>query len=375
MKRTIPGWVNKAIPNHIRSIPPYHPGKPIEELERELGIHGAVKLASNENPIGPSPLAVKAIERSLKSAHVYPEGAAPELREALAERLGVAADTIVLGNGSDEIIQFVAHLFIRPGLNAIIGSHTFSMYRICVEAFGGHIRPVPLKDHRFDLKAISKAITDETRLVFLTIPNNPTGTIVSRTELDSFLADLPSEGVIVILDEAYHEYVSDPNCPNGIEYIGRNPKVLVLRTFSKIYGLAGLRVGYGIADPWFADLLNRVKPPFNVNSIAQAAAIAALGDQDHVRNSLDNNRRGRLYLENELNKLGLQVVPTQANFLMICFETNAEPVYEALLKKGVIIRHLASFGLDHCIRVTIGKDDENRRFLEALGEVLSRANV
>lgn len=375
MERTMPGWVGAAIPSHILSIPPYQPGKPIEELERELGIRGAVKLASNENPLGPSPLAVQAIERRLKSAHIYPEGAAPELREALARRLGVSADMIVLGNGSDEIIQFVSHLFIRPGLNAIIGSHTFSMYRICVEAFGGDIKPIPLKDYRFDLKEVAQAITDETRLVFLTIPNNPTGTIVSRIELESFLTDISSKEIIVVLDEAYHEYVSDPNCPNGIEYIGRNPQVLVLRTFSKIYGLAGLRVGYGIATPWLAELLNRVKPPFNVNSIAQAAAVAALDDQEHVKSSLENNRRGLLYLEKELSRLGLEVVPTQSNFLMICFNKDARPVYDALLKKGVIVRYLASFSLEHCIRVTIGTDEENRRFVNALREVLSLSNT
>jgi histidinol-phosphate aminotransferase len=375
MKTTIPSWIDAAVPNHILSIPPYHAGKPIEELERELGIRGAVKLASNENPLGPSPLAVQAIEQHLKLAHMYPETAAPELREALVKHLGVTSDMIVLGNGSDEIIQFVAHLFIRPGFSAIVGSHTFSMYRICVEAFGGHIKPVPLKDYRFDLEEIARAITEETRLVFLTIPNNPTGTILSKKELDSFLDELPTQGIIVVLDEAYHEYVSDPDCPNGIEYVGRNPQVLVLKTFSKIYGLAGLRVGYGIAAPWLADLLNRVKPPFNVNSIAQTAAIAALEDQDHVNNSLDNNRRGLLYLEKELSKLGVKIVPTQANFLMISFEEDAEPVYGALLRKGVIVRHLASFGLNTCIRVTVGTEAENRRFVNALQEVLNDLGI
>ena len=371
MKKTIPSWVDAAVPNHILSIPSYHAGKPIEELERELGIQGAVKLASNENPLGPSPLAVQVVEQRLKMAHIYPETAAPELREALAKHFGITPDMIVLGNGSDEIIQFVSHLFIRPGFNAIVGSHTFSMYRICVEAFGGHIRPIPLRNYRFDLEEIARAITDETRLVFLTIPNNPTGTIVSKKELDSFLNELPTQGIIVVLDEAYHEYVSDPDCPNGIEYVGNNPHVLVLKTFSKIYGLAGLRVGYGIASPWLADLLNRVKPPFNVNSIAQAAAVAALEDQDHVNNSLENNRRGLVYLEKELSKLGVKIVPTQANFLMICFETNAEPVYGALLRRGVIVRYLASFGLDNCIRVTIGTEVENHRFVNALREVLN----
>jgi histidinol-phosphate aminotransferase len=367
----MPEWIENAIPKHIHSIPPYQPGKPIEELERDLGIRGAVKLASNENPLGPSPLAIKAIDRRLKLAHFYPEGAAPGLRRALADRLGVTESGIVLGNGSDEIIQFVAHLFIRPGLNAIIGANTFSMYRICVDAFGGEIRPVPLNDYRFDLGAMADAVTRDTRLIFLTIPNNPTGTIISRSELRSFLSDLPSEGIIVVLDEAYHEYATDPNCPNGLEYIGGVPPVLVLRTFSKLYGLAGLRVGYGITEPWLADLLNRVKPPFNVNSIAQAAAIAALDDHEHVAGSLENNRNGLAYLKEELEKLGLLVIPTQANFIMFRLSGDAGPVYEALLKKGVIVRYLASFGLSDCIRVTIGTGDENRRFITALTEVLN----
>lgn len=368
-----PLWVDRAVADHILSIPPYVPGKPIAELERELGIKGAVKMASNENPLGPSPLAVKALENYLHRVHAYPESSAPNLREALANRFGVPAESVILGNGSDEIMQFAAHVFIQPGDEAIIGANTFSMYRISVRAFGGNVISVPLRDFRFDLPAMAAAVTERTRLVFIAIPNSPTGTIVARREFESFLRDLPREGLIVVVDEAYREYVQDRDCPLGVDYIGKEVPVLVLRTFSKIYGLAGLRVGYGFSEPWLIELINRVRAPFNVNAAAQEAALAALDDVAHVEDSVENTEKGKRFLTKELHARGIDVIPSQANFLTFCLNKDALRVYESLLREGVIVRPLHSFGMDRCIRVTIGKEAENRRFVDALTKVLPRS--
>lgn len=232
--------------------------------------------------------------------------------------------------------------------------------------------PVPMKDHRFDLPAMADAITDRTRLIFLTVPNNPTGTIVSGRELESFMSRLPSQGLILVLDEAYREYVRDEECADGMGLIGGRVPVLVLRTFSKIFGLAGLRVGYGLAEPWLIELMNRVRPPFNVNSLAQMAAAAALADADHVRRSLEVNRRGMELVAGELQAMGLEVIPSQANFVSFCLDANAGPVYQALLREGVIVRHLASFGMERCIRVTVGLEEHNIRFISALKRILAR---
>jgi histidinol-phosphate aminotransferase len=281
----MPSWLEAVIPPHVFSIPPYVPGKPIEELQRELGIHEAVKMASNENPLGPSPLAMEAMREQICNVHVYPESSAPELREAIASRHGIPTEAVILGNGSDEIMALAAHVFIRPGQEAIMGSNCFSMYRIVVEAFGGEAKRIPLTNYRFNLDAMSRAVSERTRLIFLAIPNSPTGTIISRTEFESFLKELPKDGVILVVDEAYREYVAAPECPNGLDYLESDVPVLVLRTFSKVYGLAGLRIGYGMSRPWLIELLNRVRAPFNVSSMAQKAALAALNDQEHLRRS------------------------------------------------------------------------------------------
>jgi histidinol-phosphate aminotransferase len=366
-----PSWVDRLIDPNILAIPPYVPGKPIAELERELGVPNAVKMASNENPLGPSPLAVKAVQQHVAQTHVYPESSAPDLRAALASHFRVHADQVILGNGSDEIMGMAAHVFITPGTEAIMGEHTFSMYRICVEAFGGKPVNVGLKDYGFDLKAMAAAVTDKTRLIFLANPNSPTGTIVSRADFEAFLGDLPRDRAILVVDEAYREYVEAADCPNGPDYLGKGVPILVLRTFSKIYGLAGLRVGYGLAEQWLVELLNRVRPPFNVNSLAQAAALAALKDEDHLERSRKTTSQGLAYLTRELNGLGLKVIPSFANFVAFCWDRDAKPVYEGLLKEGVIVRHLASFGMPTCIRVTVGTASENERFVQALKKVLS----
>ncbi len=368
-----PDWVKRIVAEHVLAIPPYVPGKPIEEVQRELGIANAVKMASNENPLGPSPRAVEAARRHLARAHVYPESSAPELRAALASRFGLPTSSVILGNGSDEIMELVAHVFIRPGTEAIIGENTFSMYRISVQSFGGKVRSVPLDHHRFDLAAVAAAVNSNTRLVFLAIPNSPTGTILSRSAFDAFVSMLPDEGLLLVIDEAYREYVREADCPNGIDYLGKRLPVLVLRTFSKIYGLAGLRIGYGFSEPWVVELLNRVRPPFNVNAVAQAAAVAALEDVEHVEKSVRNTETGMRFLAEQLAGLGVEVIPSQANFLTFCLNQDAKPVYEALLREGIIVRPLASFGMPACIRVTIGTEEQNEHFVRALTKVLARA--
>lgn len=367
----MPPWIETVIPRHVFSIPPYVPGKPVEELQRESGIHEATKMASNENPLGPSPLAVKAMKQHAQNVHIYPESSAPELREAIAERNGISPDMVILGNGSDEIMALVAHVFMGPGQDAVMGAHCFSMYRIVTEAFGGEAIRIPLtEDYRFDLPAMSRAISDRTRLAFLAIPNSPTGTIVSRAEFEHFLRGVAGRKMILVIDEAYREYVVDSDCPNGLEFLSSDLPILVLRTFSKVYGLAGLRVGYGMASPWLIDLLNRVRPPFNVNSMAQKAAMAALNDTEHVQRSVRMTREGIDFLTTSLEALGLRVIRSQANFVTFCLAGNARSVYEGLLRYGVIVRHLASFGMDRCIRVTVGTEAQNLRFLNALRAVV-----
>jgi histidinol-phosphate aminotransferase len=368
-----PTWVDHAVASHVLSIPAYVPGKPVAELKRELGIHDAVKMASNENPLGPSSLAMAAARRHLEEAHIYPESTAPELRSELANRFRVSSESVIFGNGSDEIMEMCAHVFVAPGDEAIMGENTFSMYRICVEAFGGTAIRVPLRNYKFDLKAMASAVTDRTKLVFLANPNSPTGTIISRKDFEDFVAELPTDRLVLILDEAYREYVSDSDCPYGIDYIGKGLPILVLRTFSKIYGLAGLRVGYGFAEPWLIELMNRVRPPFNLNSLAQVAALAALNDADHLERTLRMTHDGIRFLSQELNRLGAEVIPSEANFVTFCAGSDAMSVYKALLQQGIIVRHLGSFGMDDCIRVTVGLQEHNERFIDALKKILGKS--
>ncbi len=365
-----PAWVDRVVSPHILSIPPYIPGKPIAELKREFSVQHAIKMASNENPLGPAPNALNALRDHLQDTHVYPESSAPRLRAELARKFNLSADSVILGNGSDEIMQMCAHVFIKPGDQAIIGEITFSMYRICVEAFGGAAVAVPLRNHKYDLSAMASSVTDKTKLIFLAIPNSPTGTIISRADFAGFIRDLPREGLILILDEAYREYVSEKDCPNGINYIGKGLPILVLKTFSKIYGLAGLRVGYGLTEPWLAELINRVRAPFNVNSLAQIAAFAALGDEDHIRRSLEVTRQGMRFLIEELTALGLEIIPSEANFLSFYAGSDAALIYKRLLERGIIVRHLASFGMEKYIRVTIGLKADNERFIAELKDIL-----
>jgi len=351
----------------IAGITPYSPGKPIEELERELGITGSIKLASNENPRGPSPKALAVLSEATKTLHRYPDGGGHYLRQALAERWKVSPDQIILGNGSDEIITLLTKAFLNPGDEAVMAEPSFIVYKIDVTA--EHAKPVtvPLKEFRHDLPAMAKAVTARTRLVFICNPNNPTGTYVTAAEVAAFLQAIPPD-VIVVFDEAYYEYVTAADYPDTLAVLKGGRNVVLLRTFSKIYGLAGLRIGYGLTTPEIVQHLNRIRPPFNTNSLAQKAALAALSDEEHVRESRRLNTEGMGLLTERLNALGLTVVPSQANFLYFDAKQDGKAVFEALLRRGVIVRHLGSAFL----RVTVGLPQENERFITALQAVLSK---
>lgn len=371
MKNKQPSWVNEVIQPYVSTIPPYVPGKPVAEVQRELGIKKAIKLASNENALGPSPMAVAAIRKQVLGAHIYPESSAPDLRLKIAEKYSVGSDNVILGNGSDEIMQMLAHVFLTTQDEAIIAENSFSMYRIVTRLFGAKPVFIHLKSYHLDLEATLDAVTDSTRIIFLASPNSPTGTIITKKQLDNFLKELESRKVIVVFDEAYAEYVNSPKAANGIPYVSKYPNVIVLRTFSKIYGLAGLRVGYGLAQKWMIDLLNRVRAPFNVNLLAQAAAVAALDDNEHVRRSLEMNSSGMAFVSSALEDFGFEVIPSQANFLTFAPTLDAGMVYDELLKKGIIVRRLASFGMPSYIRVTIGTKSQNEAFINKLRLIIN----
>ncbi|HUJ79267.1 MAG TPA: histidinol-phosphate transaminase [Nitrospiria bacterium] len=350
----------------ILSVASYIPGKPIEELERELGIKEAIKLASNENPLGPSPKAVEALRRALAGVHRYPEGRGTALRARLADRLKVSPDEVILGNGSNEIIELLVRGFITAGDEAVMADLTFSLYPLMVTVSRGTPVTVPLKDGRHDLRAMASAVTPRTRLVFLCNPNNPTGTMVTAAELNRFLAALP-DSVVVAIDEAYVDYVTAPDFPRSLELLRSGPPVIVLRTFSKLHGLAALRIGYGIARRELIAYLDRIHQPFNTNGLAQLAATAALEDEAHLTASRRVNEEGKLSLRNYFAGLKWPVYPTQANFLYVETGRDARALYEALLREGVIVRHIEGSRL----RITIGRPEENQRFANALNKVLS----
>lgn len=347
----------------VASLRPYEPGKPVEALERELGIQGAVKLASNENPLGPSPRALAALRDGLDALHRYPDGGCVALRAKLAAHLGVGGDALVLGSGADELLELLVKAFVVPGDEVVYAWPSFAMYPIVVQGMGGSGVPVPLDaDLVHDLDAMAAAVTARTRIVFVCNPNNPTGTSVGAEAFAAFAARLP-EDVVLAVDEAYMEYARRPDFPDALACVRERPGTVVLRTFSKIYGLAGLRVGYGVADPGLAALLERARHPFNVNAAAQVAALAALDDAEHVERSRRNNRQGAEYLERELRALDIEVWPSDANFVL------ARPgpgVHDALLREGVIVRSLGGFGMPEHVRISIGTPEENERCVKAL---------
>ncbi|NDY43433.1 histidinol-phosphate transaminase [Dissulfurirhabdus thermomarina] len=357
------------VPAHIADLVPYPPGKPLEELEREYGITGAVKLASNENPLGPSPKAVAAVREAAANLHRYPDGSGYYLKHRLAERLGVDLAGIVLGNGSNELIDLLVRVFVAPGDEVASSDPAFLVYRKMVQAAAGRNVLVPLRGHRHDLPAMARRVTDRTRLVFLDNPHNPTGSILARPDFEAFLADLP-ETVLVVLDEAYAEFVRGET-PRALDYLGRDRRVVGLRTFSKAHGLAGLRVGYGVMDPEVAGYLERVRQPFNVNAAAQAGALAALDDEAHLRRTLEVTWSGMDRLREGLSALGCRVLESHTNFLMADMGRDAGEVYEAVLRRGVILRSMAAYGYPTWIRITVGRPEENERCLAALAEVLT----
>jgi len=361
-----------ALPG-VQKLSPYVPGKPVDELARELGIDPAkiIKLASNENPLGASPKALQAIRDELGELTRYPDGNGFELKKRLAERCGVQSDQVTLGNGSNDILELVARAYLAPGLNAVFSEFAFAVYPIVTQATGATAHVVPAKEWGHDLPAMLAAIDSNTRVVFIANPNNPTGTWFGPDALSRFLAAVP-EHVLVVLDEAYIEYAHGGELPDGLDYLAEHPNLLVSRTFSKAYGLASLRVGYSLSSPAVADVLNRVRQPFNVNSFALAAACAALEDVDYVTKSRQLNQVGMEQLEGGLDLLGLTWIPSRGNFLAIDMGRDAAPVYQALLREGVIVRPVAGYGMPNHLRVSVGLLEENTRFLEALARVLAR---
>lgn len=353
----------------IRDLSPYQAGKPIEELERELGINGIIKLASNENPLGPSPAVLAACERAARDITRYPDANGFELKRALCEKFSLQPEQLTLGCGSNDVLDLIARVFLGPGTSAVFSQYAFAVYPISTQACGARAIVTPAKNWGHDLDAMAAAIAPDTRVVFIANPNNPTGTSLNKTEVQKFLRSVPQH-IVVVLDEAYTEYVDAPNFPNGFSLLAEFPNLIVTRTFSKAYGLAGLRVGYAVSNPKIADLLNRVRAPFNVNSLGLAAATAALADDDYLARSRAMNLRGMAQVVDGVTVSGLQVIPSVGNFVTVEMPGEAMPIYNRLLREGVIVRPLVPYGMPNHLRVSIGLPDENAKFLQALTRVL-----
>jgi len=353
----------------IKDIPVYSPGLDIDDVKRNYGVERVIKLASNENPLGPSPLAAEAVVNAVSDVSLYPDGNCTALREKLARMLGVGQENLVFGNGTDEIIDFIFYAFFNPGDRAVMGDPTFSSYFLSGMTMGAEMVYVRLLEHQHEVERMLKAVDGRTKGLFVGTPHNPTGTICSKEELEMALENLPRD-VLLVWDEAYCEYVEDPSYPESIPYLERYPNLIILRTFSKIYGLAGLRVGYGIAAPGVVDLLERVRPAFNVNRLAQVAALAALDDTQHVENSRRVNGEGKRYLTDELLQLGLRPVSTQANFILFAYEDLIEGLPTKLLEKGIIVRDGAQLGYPGHIRLTIGTPEQNREVMRVIRDLI-----
>jgi len=362
---------NKLVNQHLLNISPYVPGKPISEVQREFGLTDVHKLASNENIMGPSPLALEAVARSAAGINYYPDGGCYYLAEALAAKHGVAPEQIVIGNGTDEIIRLVCNVLLNPEAEVIFGHPSFVMYTISSNVMGARVKAVPLRDtYTIDLRAISAAVTDRTRVIFIANPNNPTGTIVRKKEADEFVRSLP-DGVLAVFYEANIEYVEDKEYPDSLGYMKAGAPVATMRTFSKVYGLAGLRVGYGILPLPIAAVMHRVRTPFNVNQLAQDAALAALGDSKHLAAAVKFNSDGKKYLCSRFERLGLPYAPSDANFILVDVKRDSQEVFNSLLKKGVIVRPGKFLGFPTHIRVSISSREGNEAFIRALEELLA----
>ena len=356
----------------LKDLPVYQPGRPIEEVARELGMPAAqiIKLASNENPLGPSPAALQAMQHVLAHLNLYPDGNAFYLKHKLADKLAVQPGNLILGNGSNEIIEFVGHAFMEPGVDVVVSQYCFAVYPLVAMIFGANVISVPAKNYGHDLPAMLKAITPKTRVVFVANPNNPTGTLISKQDLVEFANQVP-EDVLLVMDEAYIEFLSDPTDFISEIRRGQRTNLLLMRTFSKIFGLAGLRLGYGIANPDLIAALEKVRQPFNINSIAQAGALAALDDTDHVRRTRDNNAAGLKVYMDTFQKLGLEFVPSAGNFILLRVG-EGQRVFEAMQKLGVIVRPMAGYQLPEWIRISVGTPEENARCITALEAVLKK---
>ncbi len=360
----------------VLALNPYQPGKPIEELERELGIRNIIKLASNENPLGPSPRALAAMRGELEDVWLYPDGSGHQLKEKLAAKHAVTMDQITLGNGSSEVLEFAVRVLVGPGDEVLYSAHSFALYPILTLAAGGTPVEAPAKDWGVDLEALLAKITAKTRVIFIANPNNPTGTWVDGEPLHRFIQQVPAD-ILVVIDEAYFDYAIEPTTgagdyPDTSLWLTEFPNLMVARTFSKSYGLAGLRVGYSLCSPVLADLMNRVRPPFNVNSIALAAAEAALADEGHLRESVAVNADGLQQLQAGFAAMGLAYIPSAGNFISVDVGQPGAPLYQALLQEGVIVRPVANYGMPNHLRVTVGTEAQNQRFLDALAKVLSK---
>jgi histidinol-phosphate aminotransferase len=357
--------------SEVKRLSPYVPGKPIEELERETGIpaHNIIKLASNESPLPANPRVVAAIQQELARIARYPDGSGFNLKHKLSDRFGVSTAQITLGNGSNDLLIMIAQAFLCDGRNAVFSQHAFSVYASATIAAGAEAREVPALDWGHDLDGILNAIDEDTRVVFVANPNNPTGTWFDKTAFESFLAGVP-DSTIIVLDEAYIEYADDPSMPNGLDYLDQYPNLIVCRSLCKAYGLAGLRIGYAASSPQIAEILSRVRQPFNVNSLALAAAAAALDDDVYLEMGRQVNRQGLQQIRDGLKQLGLSWIPSRTNFVTVDFSYPAYPIYEALLAKGIIVRPLVGYGMPNHLRISVGLPSENTRLLTALDEVL-----
>lgn len=352
----------------VLNVKPYQPGKPIEEVKRELGLHDVIKMASNENSLGPSPKAVGAIKKYVGNINRYPEGGCFYLRSAVAKRLKIKPEQLIFGNGSDEIIELTLKAFVNEGDEVIVAKPTFLMYEVASTAHGAKIKIVPTRYFKYDLKAMKDAVNKNTKVVFIANPDNPNGTYVAKHELEDFLKEVSKE-TIVFLDEAYSEFVEEQDYPNGLDYLGKN-NIIVTRTFSKAYGLAGLRIGYGVSNPEIIKYMETVRDPFNVNSLAQIGAIAALKDKEFLSRSKKAVREGKKFLYSELKAMGVRYVPSVTNFILIELGPKSGESAEKLLTKGVIVRNMKSWGMEKFIRVTVGKETENKRFIRELKKII-----
>lgn len=352
----------------LADLKPYVPGKPIAELQRQYGLKDIVKLASNESPLGPSTAVQAAIALAVRETTLYPDGNGFELKQAIADKFALQPTQITLGNGSNDVLELIARCFAAPGDEVMFAQHAFAVYPLAVKAIGAAAVEVPARNYGHDLTAMLAAVTDKTKLIFIANPNNPTGTAVAHSELEKFLAALP-QSLMVVLDEAYLEYNDNP--VNTLEWLDKYPNLIICRTFSKAYGLAGLRVGFAVSHPEVADLLNRLRQPFNVNHLALAAAVAALGDDDYLNRARDINAAGMQQFEKGFQALGLDYIPSKGNFICVDVGREAGPVYEDLLRQGVIVRPVGAYGLPNHLRISIGLEQDNARCLAALKKVLS----